>query len=515
MHEADIEDERYDAPEAPGLDAIIRGMGRKLVDDACLRLRRRSTTGSSRRSAPGRPDFCAFRANLTTSSRARYVEGTRPIASGQPRLHVAARGDGPGGPIVPPHAPDSARPRRRRRIVLAVVAPVAADAPQVVGERHVEVVRDIPGFIDCGDYLIDYHVEVFRTITEFYDADGNLVRAHFDIHYKGTFTNAETGLVARDDGSRMFIDDYVAKTWTLVRGPHHVTVPGYGIVFGETGRGRDGRNGRRPRRARTTTSTSSCRLHGAAPQCATRCGDQQRDSFGGGDLRGSVQVPQPSVAGRATGQGAEGLMDRTVESVVADLAVGTGEVELVHAPRPAMRTPSTSSLPAGSPPPTRLHRRYEADARDATQETYFQVARDLPRLREPEKFDAWAGRILHNRCLSLLRRRRNSEVREIRSRGGRGGLLERSKPARRSARGIRRHPPRVRAVTSEQRVLLASTTSTDEAWPSSPRSPGRRPAPSSGGSTTRGRRSSERWRASDERATAVTAHGPRHSREPR
>jgi len=34
----------------------------------------------------------------------------------------------------------------------------------------------------------------------------------------------------------MFIDDYVAMTSTLVRGSHHVTVPGYGIVFGETGR---------------------------------------------------------------------------------------------------------------------------------------------------------------------------------------------------------------------------------------------------------------------------------------
>ena len=121
-------------------------------------------------------------------------------------------------------------------LAIAAVTPVAAGAPQVVGERHFEVVRDTPGFIDCGDYLIDYHVEVFRTITEFYDADGNLVRAHFDIHYQGTLTNAETGLVARDDGSRMFIDDYVAMTSTLVRGSHHVTVPGYGIVFGETGR---------------------------------------------------------------------------------------------------------------------------------------------------------------------------------------------------------------------------------------------------------------------------------------
>lgn len=36
VHEADIEDERYDAPEAAGLDAIIRGMGRQLDDAALL-----------------------------------------------------------------------------------------------------------------------------------------------------------------------------------------------------------------------------------------------------------------------------------------------------------------------------------------------------------------------------------------------------------------------------------------------------------------------------------------------
>ena len=38
IHEADIEDERYDAPEAPGLDAIIRGMGRLLGDPELLRM---------------------------------------------------------------------------------------------------------------------------------------------------------------------------------------------------------------------------------------------------------------------------------------------------------------------------------------------------------------------------------------------------------------------------------------------------------------------------------------------
>jgi len=35
VHEADVEDERYDAPEAAGLDAIVCGMG-GLFDDAAL-----------------------------------------------------------------------------------------------------------------------------------------------------------------------------------------------------------------------------------------------------------------------------------------------------------------------------------------------------------------------------------------------------------------------------------------------------------------------------------------------
>ena len=36
VHEADIEDERYDAPEAAGLDAIVRGLGLLLDDDQLL-----------------------------------------------------------------------------------------------------------------------------------------------------------------------------------------------------------------------------------------------------------------------------------------------------------------------------------------------------------------------------------------------------------------------------------------------------------------------------------------------
>lgn len=53
----------------------------------------------------------------------------------------------------------------------------------------------------------------------------------------------------------------------------------------------------------------------------------------------------------------------------------------------------------------------EADARDATQETFVAAWRAFPRLRDLERFDAWLGRILINECRMALRHRRR--VREI------------------------------------------------------------------------------------------------------
>ncbi len=53
----------------------------------------------------------------------------------------------------------------------------------------------------------------------------------------------------------------------------------------------------------------------------------------------------------------------------------------------------------------------EADAQDATQETFIAAWRSLPRLREPDKFPAWLGRITTNACRMSLRHRRS--VREI------------------------------------------------------------------------------------------------------
>jgi RNA polymerase sigma-70 factor (ECF subfamily) len=45
-------------------------------------------------------------------------------------------------------------------------------------------------------------------------------------------------------------------------------------------------------------------------------------------------------------------------------------------------------------------------ARDAVQEALIRAWRDLPGLRDPERFDAWLHRLTVNSCLDLARRRR-------------------------------------------------------------------------------------------------------------
>ena len=50
--------------------------------------------------------------------------------------------------------------------------------------------------------------------------------------------------------------------------------------------------------------------------------------------------------------------------------------------------------------------RSEADASDAVQDAFITAWRELPRLRQPERFAAWLGRIVANRCRSQLRHRR-------------------------------------------------------------------------------------------------------------
>jgi len=49
-------------------------------------------------------------------------------------------------------------------------------------------------------------------------------------------------------------------------------------------------------------------------------------------------------------------------------------------------------------------------ARDAVQETFIRAWRDLPGLRDPDRFDAWLHRIAANTCLELARRRRRRVI---------------------------------------------------------------------------------------------------------
>lgn len=55
----------------------------------------------------------------------------------------------------------------------------------------------------------------------------------------------------------------------------------------------------------------------------------------------------------------------------------------------------------------------EADARDATQDTFMRVWRDLPGLRDAARFDQWFGRILVNTCRTAARGRGRRWVREV------------------------------------------------------------------------------------------------------
>lgn len=55
----------------------------------------------------------------------------------------------------------------------------------------------------------------------------------------------------------------------------------------------------------------------------------------------------------------------------------------------------------------------ESDARDATQDTFVRVWRDLSGLRDAARFDQWFGRILVNTCRSAVRGRGRRWVREV------------------------------------------------------------------------------------------------------
>jgi RNA polymerase sigma-70 factor, ECF subfamily len=58
----------------------------------------------------------------------------------------------------------------------------------------------------------------------------------------------------------------------------------------------------------------------------------------------------------------------------------------------------------------RLVLRDEDLARDAVQDAFIRAWRDLPGLRDPDRFDAWIHRLTVNACLDVARRRRRRPV---------------------------------------------------------------------------------------------------------
>jgi RNA polymerase sigma-70 factor, ECF subfamily len=96
----------------------------------------------------------------------------------------------------------------------------------------------------------------------------------------------------------------------------------------------------------------------------------------------------------------------------------------------------------------------EADARDAAQETFVLAWRELSRLREPEKFEAWLQRVAVNAARMTLRARGRRRVREIPSSQVVAAQATRSPAEDGSEADAARLDAALRLLPVEQRAML-------------------------------------------------------------
>jgi RNA polymerase sigma-70 factor (ECF subfamily) len=87
-------------------------------------------------------------------------------------------------------------------------------------------------------------------------------------------------------------------------------------------------------------------------------------------------------------------------------------------------------------------------AEDAVQEALVQAWRDLPRLRDPDKFDAWLHRVLINACADQGRHRRrwSAEIQLVRAEPATGDEIGSMADRDQLERGFRRLNPQQRAA---------------------------------------------------------------------
>lgn len=96
----------------------------------------------------------------------------------------------------------------------------------------------------------------------------------------------------------------------------------------------------------------------------------------------------------------------------------------------------------------------EADARDAAQETFVTAWRQIGRLRDADRFEAWLQRVAVNAARMTHRARRRRGVREIPASrvGGVTDLVAPSKPSEADAAVL---DVALRRLPIEQRTILA------------------------------------------------------------
>ena len=95
----------------------------------------------------------------------------------------------------------------------------------------------------------------------------------------------------------------------------------------------------------------------------------------------------------------------------------------------------------------------EADARDAAQDAFVAAWRELPRLREADRFDAWLQRVAINASRMTLRARGRRRVREIPS-SHVVALAGHAAPSDVAAADAARLDVALRAVSVDQRTIL-------------------------------------------------------------